>query len=180
MMIKSVLCSIAPLLLVFCNLKCTFGLVPLFGRMTKQKPWTFTSTVLQGSQDGDSSSSSSSWSVTDDWEKLSSEHPTNAIPDSGDIFNTDIATQAAQAIESSSEGNKDFQVVSEEDVLINEGVDIVHNHGMFYEEGDPALYDTSFEEYTKTITFENDMGDEISMLVRCNEFPEEKRFYLYL
>jgi len=171
MLYRPSLCSI-PTLLMICNFRCTLGLLvhaPFLSGRTTNKQCISTTAIFQGTNNnvGDSS-----WSVTDDWSRLSEEHPSNALPDSGDIFNTDMAFMAAQAIESAS-SEDELGAVSEDDVLIGESVDIVHNHGMFYEEGDPALYDTSFDEYTKTINFENDMGDEISMLVRCNEYPEE-------
>lgn len=108
-----------------------------------------------------------SWSIGDNWASLSDE---NSVPDSEDIFDEDLARQAAARMEYSP---KDAAKPTKEEQWINEAVDEVHNHGLFYSSPDePSLYDTSFESYTQSISFEDEMGQQISMLVNCNERPE--------
>lgn len=115
-------------------------------------------------------SASKSWSVADDWSSLSSENPSNAVPTS-DIFNQDLASQAARRMQPET-----FKAeASEEDEWISEAVDTVYNHG-FVEmpsPSDPSLYDTGFELQTQKISFEDEMGNQISMLVNCNKRPED-------
>jgi ferredoxin len=115
------------------------------------------------------SAGESSWTVADDWSSLSSDNPNNAVPDTSDIFNEDLASQAARRMES---GTSAAAQVSEEDEWINEAVETVYNNGFI---GEPSsfLYDTGFEEsYTQKVSFEDEMGQQISMLVNCNKRPE--------
>ena len=109
-----------------------------------------------------------SWSVEDDWTKLSDTD--NAGPSSGDIYNTDIVRKAANEIAVGQEVHQ----LSIEDALIADIVDTVHHNGWYFEPspGEAALYDTKTEELTQ-MSFEDEMGKEIAMLVRCNQFPEE-------
>ena len=105
----------------------------------------------------------SSWSIGDDWSELSQESTT---PDSEILFNQDLARNAAREISAAA-----TTTLSEEDLWINEMVDDIYNP--LGSRDDPPLYDTGFETYTKTISFLDEMGTEIAMLVRCNERPEE-------
>lgn len=112
----------------------------------------------------------SSWGIGDDWSSLSNENPENTIPDTDDIFDEDLARQAAKRMEYSP---KEAKPLSKEEKFINDAVDEVHNHGLFHSQDDPSLYDTGFESYTQTVSFLDEMGEQISMLVHCNERPEE-------
>jgi ferredoxin len=114
--------------------------------------------------------STRSWSVEDDWTRLSDAD--NAAPDSDEIYNQDIARKVAQEMDG--DQRKELYKLSKEDEFIAEAVGTVHHHGWYIEPspGDPALYDTSTEEVTK-MSFEDELGKEIAMLVRCNQFPEE-------
>ena len=110
----------------------------------------------------------SSWSIGDDWSSLSNENPVNSAPDLDKIFNEDLATQAARRMEYSVAAPTE-----EEDEWISQAVDEVHNHGLFHTSDDPSLYDTGFETYAQSVSFLDEMGHEISMLVHCNERPED-------
>jgi len=112
--------------------------------------------------------STRSWSAGDDWTRLSDMD--NIAPESDDIFNSDIARKAANEIDS---GQKVHQQ-SNDDAIIARMMDVVHHHGWYVEPeaGDPALYDSNAEELTK-MSFEDEMGREIAMLVRCNQLPED-------
>lgn len=99
--------------------------------------------------------SKTSWSAADNWDGLSSEHPENAVQDSSDIFNQDIASKAAKAMQDGPTAHE----VSEEDAFVRDTVDVIHHHGFYFEPSasDPKLYDTGFEDYTKTINFIDDV-----------------------
>ena len=126
------------------------------------------------------------WSVADDWESLSAENPTNSVPDSATLFNQDIASQAAQSILADNHGD-DAILVTEEDVWLNEVIeDILQNPLSSTPLYDTRLHDDdepggkSRRKTTTTTTkeddrraFEEHMGAEIAMLVRCNESPED-------
>jgi ferredoxin len=114
--------------------------------------------------------STRSWSVEDDWTRLSDAD--NAAPDSDEIYNQDIARKVAHEMDG--DHSNEHHPLSKEDQFIADAVGTVHHHGWFIEPspGDPALYDTSTEEVTK-MSFEDQLGKEIAMLVRCNQFPEE-------
>lgn len=109
---------------------------------------------------------SSEWSVGDDWSSMSYENPDNTIPDSSKIFNQDIVTNVAREIEAA--GTATLQ--TEDELWINDAVDEIHNS---FSRLDPPLYDTGSESYSKTVNDFDDMGNEIAMVVRCNERPEE-------
>ena len=119
------------------------------------------------------SSSSSSWSIGDDWSTLSSENPQNSGVDGSTIFNQDLARNAAREI---GEATNIVIEATEDDIWLRDVIDEIHNE---FSTLDPntQLYDTGyssngFESYTKTISYLDEMGEEIAMLVRCNERPE--------
>ncbi len=116
-------------------------------------------------------SAKASWSVGDNWSSLSNENPVNSAPNSEDIFDEDLARQAAARMEIAPQGPPP----SPDDQLISEAVDEVHNHGLFHSPDDDntPLYDTGFESYTQSVSFEDEMGQQISMLVNCNQRPED-------
>ncbi len=112
-----------------------------------------------------------SWSPADDWEKLSSE---NSLTDASSIYNIDQASKAAYELSDSSyygDGNGSY--ASEEDDFLNEMVDSIHSP--LVDPDGPLLYDTkeSFDSYTQSVSFHDEMGKEISLLVRCNESPND-------
>lgn len=111
------------------------------------------------------------WSIADDWSSLTLENPENSLPDSGTLFNQDLASNAAHEIEESFAGPP--PKMSEEDIWIHDAVDEIHNS--FSTLDDPPLYDTSFGEGGDNFVVHStdDMSNEIAMLVRCNEHPEE-------
>jgi hypothetical protein len=125
-----------------------------------------------------SSPSSSSWSVTDDWDDLSTENPRNGIQ-SEDIFNQVLGDKAARAFESSFDGGLEeepwmretFDRIFEDDATVTAGNDskddVDDGAGVVGSNvaDDGALLDES--------QFLEDMGEEISLLIRCNEDPTQ-------
>ena len=111
-----------------------------------------------------------SWDVTDDWSNLSSGSPINAI-DGASIFNLDLASEAAKEMNDWVDSSE-FQSSAEDD-LISNAVDVINGPNL--DVSAPNLYDTaeSFDTFTKTERFVDEMGTEISLLVRCNESPEK-------
>jgi hypothetical protein len=109
------------------------------------------------------------WSTGDDWTSLTSEHHENASIDTSKLFNQDLALNAARDIEAAGTAT-----MSSEDHRINDVVDRIHND--FSSLDETPLYDTEFEEddHVATNTHSTDeMGDEIAMLVRCDEQPKD-------
>ena len=110
------------------------------------------------------------WDVADDWESLSS---TDDSIDASSIFNSDLASDAARAMEG---GVRNDAMVEDEDpvdTFVGVAVDAILNPPP--DPSDPPLYDTvtSFERYAKSVSFEDNVGREIGLLVRCNQRPEE-------
>lgn len=115
-----------------------------------------------------------SWSVLDDWNALSEK---NKVDEGGDMFRKmekhgpDYIGHVARDMERRHRPSGDNKI-SEEDEFVADTVDFINHYGAQFEpdpEG-PALYDT--DEKVKQVSFEDEMGQEISMLVRCNESPE--------
>ena len=70
--------------------------------------------------------------------------------------------------------NNDHSIVSSiEDEFVNDVIESLYDQHIT--EDNPPLYDSpsSFESYTKTVHFEDELGQEIQMLVRCNKEPED-------
>ena len=105
------------------------------------------------------------WSVGDDWERLSSENPRNSAPESQDIFNRDMARFAAFAMEQSQ--GAPVKEPSAEEVWIKSAIDQVNNVD------EPNTETMSSHDGLPTERFLDDMGREISLLVRCNESPQD-------
>jgi hypothetical protein len=116
--------------------------------------------------DSSSSSSSSTWSEADDWSLLSLESEQESTPDSEELYNQDLAWNAAKDFEAASVN----VVSSQEDNWISSMVDEIHNS---FATLDVPLYDTSFEESGTVSNDVDEMSNEIAMLVRCNEHPED-------
>jgi ferredoxin len=114
----------------------------------------------------------SSWNIGDDWDTLSSDNPTNAM-DGASIYNIDPVMEAAREMNYHAEISSDYVPNSTEDDLITEAVDTIYSQ--IQDPDAPTLYDTKeeFDQYTKTIGFSDEMGREISLLVRCNESPDD-------
>ena len=98
--------------------------------------------------------SSQEWSIGDDWDKLSHENPSNTAPDSREIFNQDFFQRQANIME---DGTKVKPLTTEEKWL-QSAIDQIVSDGQ-----------VSDEEQT---VFEEELGDEIARLVRCNENPQ--------
>jgi len=111
------------------------------------------------------------WSESDNWSLLSMENELNSVPDSADLFNQDLAWNAARDFEAAAAA-VDVNL-SQEDHWISSMVDEIHNSFASLDDDHPPLYDSSFEE-TDTVTNALDvMSNEIALLVRCNEHPED-------
>jgi len=115
--------------------------------------------------------SQSSWDIGDDWDTLSSDSPENAM-DGASIYNIDPVMEAAREINYASRLSSDY-IPSVEDDLITEAVDTIYSQ--IQDPDAPTLYDTkeTFDQHTKTIDFSDELGREISLLVRCNESPDD-------
>jgi len=68
---------------------------------------------------------SSSWSVIDDWESLSSENPSNNVVDSDEIFNRDLTRRALERVASSPADDDNDDSNSEEDAWIEDALDTI-------------------------------------------------------
>ena len=141
----------------------------VFPGMTRSGPLSLSSIGSGAPREG-LHARKSSWSVGDDWSSLSSESPENAVPNTDDIFNEDLASQAARLMEPTTTPAEP----SQEDTWLSHAVDEIHNHGHVEKQApsEPSLYDT-FESYTQSIGFIDEMGHQISMLVNCNKRPED-------
>lgn len=91
--------------------------------------------------------------------------------DGSSIYNIDPVMEAARAMSYESQDSLDY-VPSAEDELITEAVDTIYSHVQNADA--PTLYDIKddFDQVTKTVDFFDEMGQEISLLVRCNESPD--------
>jgi hypothetical protein len=133
------------------------------------------------------SSSMSSWSVTDDWNDLSTENPMNGIQ-SEDVYNQVLGDKAARAFESSSSsfgGEEDGEFQQDPwlrqtfDRLFQDDVTISGDSGSHDHVGDlaGAAVTAGADAHSKAEIdeqqFLEDMGEEISLLVRCNEDPTQ-------
>jgi len=97
----------------------------------------------------------SSWSIADDWESLSAENPHNQ--DSADRFNQrQVQLAAAQMQEPQEPPSKEAQ-------WLNDAI-----RQIFQTQEAPAAEPELDEE-----SFLDSMGNEIAMLVRCNQSPED-------
>ena len=102
----------------------------------------------------------SSWGIGDSWDSLSSDNPDN-FPSSS-ILNQDLALLAARELEE----RASFQSLSEEEQSLKEMIDNILG-------GNEKCSCDDSEGETRNVTFEDEMGREIAMLVRCNESPED-------
>lgn len=106
-------------------------------------------------------SSTSEWSVTDDWNDLSRDNPRNSAPDSNEIYHQDLAWKAAVQLEQQQRPANEPSISAEEEFLQQTIRQILSEDDTVDNTNDPFDY------------FEEELGREISLLVRCNESPEE-------
>ncbi len=112
----------------------------------------------------------STWTESDDWSILSMENERNSSPDSESLYNQDLAWNTARDFEAITQGDV---IVSQEDAWIGSIVDEIHNSFATLEEDHPPLYDSSFDEAATMTNAIDAMGNEIALLVRCNQHPED-------
>jgi len=116
-----------------------------------------------------------SWEAHDDWNSLSEANPSaNNNPLS---YSLDPARDVAKAIELQLEQDKnDFMnlnINSDEDNFVSDTIDVIHSAAL--DPNGPALFDTekSFDAYVNSNEFAETLADEIGLLVRCNESPND-------
>ncbi|KAI2511819.1 hypothetical protein MHU86_2551 [Fragilaria crotonensis] len=102
------------------------------------------------------------WSVEDDWWRLSEAENTADLPVAGE----DIARTAAVSMDQPID-----QVLSEDDQWIYDSVDTINDSALDSEAPQHAIYDAPGD--VIQVAREDDMGREIAMLVRCNESPQD-------
>lgn len=103
-----------------------------------------------------------SWSIDDDWSRLSDNESASSLPSSGE----DMARTAAAAMEEPIQ-----EILSEEDQWIYNSVEGINDSALDSETPEIAIYDAPGD--AVQISMEDHMGGEIAMLVRCNESPDE-------
>lgn len=134
-------------------------------------------------ENGNNNNSNNEWSVADDWEALSAENPLNSAPDSATLFNQDIAHNAATSILADNHG-EDIQVTTPEDIWLNEVIEdflqnpltttpIYDTQVVDEQQPQPSSSNERKSPDEAQRDFEERMGEEIAMLVRCNESPED-------
>jgi ferredoxin len=109
------------------------------------------------------------WGIGDNWETLSRE---NEKIETSSVFNQDIAANMAQQLH---EGSSAANVgLSEEDEwfqgVLDEVNDLYNGEKLYDTEMDQESLDKN---HADTRDLEAAMDEEISMLVRCNEYPEQ-------
>lgn len=95
------------------------------------------------------------WSIADDWDSLSSE---NARMQGSDLFNKDLTQRAAWQMESKAPAEQ-----TEEDLWLEKQIEMILQEDTTNNVNQDGIDIDSFTE---------DMGTEISMLIRCNDSPE--------
>ncbi|GAX24325.1 hypothetical protein FisN_4Lh440 [Fistulifera solaris] len=107
-------------------------------------------------------SSTSEWSVTDNWEDLSQENLRNSALTSNDIFHQDLAWKAAVQLEQQQSAKS---ISAEEDQALQTTISQIMSDHDELEAYESINHHVDY--------FEEELGREISLLVRCNESPEE-------
>jgi hypothetical protein len=108
-------------------------------------------------------SSTSEWSVTDDWDNLSKENPRNSALTSNEIYCQDLAWKAAVQLEQQQSAKRPG--ISAEDQALQTTISQIMSDS---DELETTEYVDDHSDY-----FEEELGREISLLVRCNESPDE-------
>ena len=102
------------------------------------------------------------WSTDDDWGRLSNKEDASPLPVDGE----DLARIAAASME-----QPVIEVLSKEDEWIYNSVEEINDSALDSETPSYAIYDAPGD--VIQIAMEDDVGQQIAMLVRCNESPEE-------
>mmetsp|Transcript_90 Transcript_90/g.93 ORF Transcript_90/g.93 Transcript_90/m.93 type:complete len:529 (+) Transcript_90:266-1852(+) len=139
------------------NLSCLFSLIFFRGGFAFYDytlPLSLTSRFLQ-------LKSSSPWSASDDWSQLSKLEKDQPLPQE----NLDLAKNAADAME------QPIFDLSDEEQQVSDIVEEIHSAALDSESQFQHIYDTEWEDNAES-GFEDNMATEISLLVRCNESPD--------
>ena len=123
-----------------------------------------------------SSTQLKAWGVSDDWSTLSNAEDDYEFDPMDPNSYYDKETNVPILSEEDAIHKKKMDE-SPEDQYLLDAMDTIHrSNGIVFDSEPPVppLYDTakSFEAYTKTVSFIDEAGFEISMLVRCNETPD--------
>jgi ferredoxin len=105
----------------------------------------------------------SSWTVDDDWARLSQVENEEIRPQSGQDLVAAVAKAMEQPLQES---------LSEEEEWISDKIEDINHWPMDSGPLASNIYDIPWDD-DKQITFEDEMGREISLLVRCNQSPED-------
>jgi len=105
--------------------------------------------------------SESSWSIGDDWSRLSE------IENGNHFLDEDPGRSFAYSLE------QPIYQLSEEDQDIYDIIEEVHNQALDSHTKSESIYDSEWDNTTPQISFEDKLASEISMLVRCNGSPHE-------
>mmetsp|Transcript_21065 Transcript_21065/g.31966 ORF Transcript_21065/g.31966 Transcript_21065/m.31966 type:complete len:527 (-) Transcript_21065:111-1691(-) len=114
---------------------------------------SFTSRILQ--------LKSSPWSAGDDWSQLSKRENDHSLSEE----NVDALQSAADAME------QPIYNLSDEEQQVMDIVEDIHSAALDSESQMQPIYDSRWEDDAE-VGFEDDMAREISLLVRCNESPD--------
>lgn len=138
---------------------------------------------------GFQSTKNSNWNIGDNWEQLSKNA---SYVDSSSFFNVDAASKAARDLEEFMKiDDRNEEILDEmfpigyvddddnddqdytEDAFTQNIIDSIQTESL--DPNGPCLYDTQRSmqkvKEAKSISFEDEIGQEISLLVRCNERP---------
>ena len=129
--------------------------------------------------DDDIEAKRSDWSVSDDWSKLSRASPHNAEWNSDDVYNQDVTEIAAMRMQLHQQQNERHTYeteTDEDDVWLRQQLDsiLTQPDDLALDGLDNVKNEHSLNNATdKHLDFnEDDMGDELSLLIRCNESPQ--------
>lgn len=114
------------------------------------------------------------WSVTDDWNQMSSENPQNMADDSRRLMDQDIVRAVANILaEESNNGKTSLSSSSSpEEVWLEDTIAHIYES----QDEEKAVNDNAIIDVTKDQSvdeFEEKMSQEIALLIRCNEQPEQ-------
>jgi len=142
----------------------------------KLPPSSFTSCSSSSNTDDTTSNGiDTSWGPADDWESLAIQQQNQNTDDFLSFFE-DPARDMARSIELEAQQHQqdlaNTNQSSDEDDFVSEVVDTIHS--AIWDHDGPALYDTNekFDKYANSIDYSDELGKEISLLVRCNEVPD--------
>lgn len=112
----------------------------------------------------------SSWGVADDWSKLSNKE--NNADSLSTMYNIDLVSEAADKMSRGADTFSEYEP-SDSDEKIIEALDTIYSQIVDLE--GPNLYDTTEvrEDADNTLKLLDEIGREISLLIRCNESPDD-------